>query len=44
MEDNRTRKTIETIKQYKKLLKRFKKEIINPQKLDEKIREELQKN
>lgn len=41
MEDNRTRKTIETIKIYKRLLKQFKKEIVNPQKLDQKIREAM---
>ena len=43
MEDNRTKKTIETIKIYKRLLKQFKKEIVNPQKLDQKIQEEMKK-
>lgn len=43
MEDNRTKKTIEAIKIYKRLLKQFKKEITNPQKLDQKIQEEMKK-
>ena len=43
MEANRTKETIEAIKIYKKLLKQFKKEIINPQKLDQKIQEEMKK-
>lgn len=43
MEGNSTAKTIESIKIYKKLLKRFKKEIVNPQKLDQRIQEEMKK-
>lgn len=43
MEENRTAKTIESIKIYKKLLKRLKKEIVNPQKLDQRIQEEMKK-
>ena len=43
MEGNSTTKTIESIKIYKKLLKRLKKEIVNPQKLDQKIQEEMKK-
>ena len=43
METNRKAKTIESIKIYKKLLKRLKKEIVNPQKLDQRIQEEMKK-
>lgn len=43
MESNSTTQTIESIKIYKKLLKRLKKEIVNPQKLDQKIQEEMKK-
>ena len=43
MQNNQTRETVQTVKKYKRLLKKYQKEIIDQDKLQDKIQEELKK-